>query len=187
MRRPTLFLITGFSRAGKDTLADALVDQLTGARKVAFADPLKDAANLFLERLNLHGLADLRTDADKVRHRDFLVAGGKMARALRPTVFADLAAGRARDLLLAGRCAVISDWRYLNELEAATRACCPHVIRTVYLGRRGLGPANEEEAINVTGLEPLCDTREYFEDGDTGGISDLAHDLANEVPEVPGA
>lgn len=187
MRRPTLFLITGFSRAGKDTLADALVERLAGARKVAFADALKSAGNLFLERLDLHSLADLRMDSDKVRFRDFLVAGGKMARALRPTVFADIAAGNARDLLLSGRCAVISDWRYLNELEAVSRICCPHVIRTVYLGRRGLGPANEEEALTVTGLEPLCDTKGFFSDGDTGGIADLATSLASEVPNVPGA
>ena len=69
MRRPTVFVICGFARTGKDTLGTALLDLLPGSRKVAFADLLKNAGNLFLERLDLHGLAILgRSDYRRSRN-----------------------------------------------------------------------------------------------------------------------
>lgn len=189
MRRPTVFLVTGYARTGKDTLGNALLELLPGSRKVAFADLLKNAGNLFLERLDLHGRADLHRDADKARFREFLVAGGRMARALDPDVFANDAAHHARMNLQACRCVVIPDWRYPNELIAVQTICSPYQVVTVRLHRESTGPANEEEAVHMAQIEDTCriDHEASFKSGETGAIRDLAFTLAASVPEVPGA
>jgi hypothetical protein len=189
MRQPTVIVICGFARVGKDTLGQALLDLLPHSRKVAFADSLKAAGNLFLERLNLHGLADLNRESDKFRFRDFLVAGGKMARALDPEVFAERAAYEANLALLAGRSVVITDWRYANELVAVQTKCAPHKVVTVRLHRESTGPANEEEAIHMAQIEDTCriDHEASFKSGETAAIRDLAFLIASQIPEVPGA
>ena len=189
MRRPTVILISGFARTGKDTLGAALLDLLPHSRKVAFADSLKAAGNLFLERLNLHGMADLNRESDKFRFRDFLVAGGKMARALDPDVFADKAAYEAKLNLLAGRCVVMPDWRYPNELIAVQTKCAPYHVVTVRLHRESTGPANEEEAVHMAQIEDTCrvDHEASFKSGETGAIRDLAYVIASAIPDINAA
>lgn len=189
MKQPTVILVTGYARTGKDTFADAFISLVPGSRKVAFADILKDAGNLFLERLNLHGMADLNRDSDKFRFRDFLVAGGKMARALQPDVFAERAATVAKLNLQAGRCVVISDWRYANELVAVQTICAPYKIVTVRLHREDTGPANDEEAVHMHNIEDTCrvDYEGAYRSGDTGLIRDLALTVAASIPDQPGA
>ena len=189
MRQPTVILVTGYARTGKDTFAAAVLDLVTGARKVAFADELKNASNLFLERLNLHGKADLRTEADKVRFREFLVAGGRMARALHQDVFADLAANMARNCLLAGRVVVMPDWRYRNELVAVQTICAPYRVITVRLHREDTGAANDEEAGSMALIEDTCriDHDGAYRSGQVGLIRDLALSVVSSIPEVPGA
>ena len=86
--RPTLVLIAGFSRAGKDTLANGLMEwSERRAAKVNFADPLKEFANAMLSYLHLEG--DFFNEEFKVKHRDFLVSTGKFARSLNQDVFAE--------------------------------------------------------------------------------------------------
>lgn len=189
MRQPTVILVCGYARAGKDTFAAAVLDLVPGARKVAFADILKAAGNLFLERLNLHGRADLTTEQDKVRFRDFLVAGGRMARAIEPNVFADIAARTAYMNLLAGRVVVMPDWRYRNELEAVQTVCAPHRVVTVKLHRFDSGPANDEEYIHMREIESVCrlDHEAAFKSGETGLIRDLALEVVSSIPDVVGA
>ena len=54
--RPTLVMIAGFSRAGKDTLANGLLEwSEKRAAKVNFADPLKECCNAMLSYLHLEG------------------------------------------------------------------------------------------------------------------------------------
>jgi hypothetical protein len=189
MKSPTVILVCGYARAGKDTFADAVLDLIPGARKVAFADELKAAGNLFLERLNLHGKADLRTDADKTRFRDFLVAGGKMARAIEPSVFADIAAQTAFQNLLAGRVVVMPDWRYRNELETVQTRCAPYRIITVKLHRFDSGPANDEEYLHLREIESICrlDHEAAFKSGETGLIRDLALTVVSDIQDSYGA
>lgn len=189
MRRPTVILVTGYARTGKDTFADAFLSLVPGSRKVAFADILKDAGNLFLERLDLHGRADLHRESDKTRFREFLVAGGRMARAIDPDVFANEAATVAKLNLQAGRCVVISDWRYANELVAVQTKCAPHKVITVRLHREDTGPANDEEANHMLIIEDTCriDHEGSYRSGDTGLIRDLALTVAASIPDQPGA
>jgi hypothetical protein len=189
MKRPTVFLICGYARTGKDTLGAALLDYLPGSRKVAFADTLKAAGNLFLERLNLHDRADLTLDADKAKYREFLVAGGKMGRSIDPDVFARAAATMASHALQAGRCVIIPDWRYTNELIAVQTACSPHKVVTIRLHRESTGPANSEEAVNMAAIEDTCrvDHEASYRSGETAAIRDLAFIIASQVPDVQAA
>lgn len=186
MRKPTVVIVTGYARTGKDTFAEAFLNLIEGSRKVAFADILKAASNLFLERLGLHGLADLNREGDKTRFRDFLVAGGKMARALDPDVFAREAAQTAKMNLLCGRCVVISDWRYANELVAVQTICAPYKVVTVRLHRESTGPANDEEALHMAQIEDTCriDHEASFKSGETGLIRDLAFLVSSSIPVI---
>lgn len=159
MAAPTLVLIAGFARAGKDTLASGILEWSTRpSRKQNFADYLKDASNDFLMSLNLEG--DFHQENFKVRHRDFLVAAGRLARSIDVDIFAKNLANFCPIQMtpdqLAPETVVCSDWRYANELEV-----CQDVlidlgwkVRTVYVSTAGIGPANSEE------LDSIAEIRE---------------------------
>ena len=188
MHRPTVFLIGGFSRVGKDTLADRIA-AITNARKVAFADSLKNAGNRFFTGLGIESV-NLNEDADKVRHRELLVAMGRAARAVDVDIFARHAAEIARYNILAGRCVVIPDWRYLNESQVVTRIVSPAKVVTVLLYRFGARPANPEEEQSLGHIEKNIEAGwiRSFDTGDMKGIDDFAHELvAHHCPIVPAA
>ena len=159
MSAPTLVLISGFARAGKDTLATGILEWSTRpSRKVNFADYLKDAGNDFLMSLNLEG--NFHDERFKVQHRDFLVAAGKLARSLDVDIFAKNLANFCPIQMgpdeVAPETVVCSDLRYANEV-----AVCQEVlhdlgwkVRTVYVATAGIGPANQEE------LDSICEIRE---------------------------
>lgn len=159
MAAPTLVLVAGFARAGKDTLASGILEWSTRpSRKQNFADYLKDASNDFLMSLNLEG--DFHQENFKVRHRDFLVAAGRLARSIDVDIFAKNLANFCPIQMtpdqLAPETVVCSDWRYANELEV-----CQDVlidlgwkVRTVYVSTAGIGPANSEE------LDSIAEIRE---------------------------
>ena len=159
MAAPTLVLIAGFARAGKDTLASGILEWSTRpSRKQNFADYLKDASNDFLMSLNLEG--DFHQETFKVRHRDFLVAAGRLARSIDVDIFAKNLANFCPIQMtpdqLAPETVVCSDWRYVNELEV-----CQEVlhdlgwkVRTIYVSTAGIGPANAEE------LDSIAEIRE---------------------------
>ena len=159
MSAPTLVLICGYARAGKDTLASGILEWATRpARKQNFADYLKDAANDFLMSLHLEG--DFHNEAFKVQHRDFLVSAGKLARGLDKDIFAKNLANYCPIQMTPGEQApetvVCSDLRYANEVEV-----CQDIlhdlgwrVRTIYVATAGIGPANAEE------LDSICEIRE---------------------------
>lgn len=188
MRKPTVFLITGYARAGKDTLASAIAEAL-GCEVHAFADTLKDAVNRYftalgIERVNVH------ETGDKVRFRELLVAAGRAARSVDCNVFADHVALNCHLALMRGRSAVVSDWRYLNEHERVVAKVGRDRVVTIHIDRAGGGPANSEEADTIeTILDSLrIDKSRCFQPGDTAGIADWARAIAAEhSPHVPAA
>jgi hypothetical protein len=186
MHKPTVFLITGYARAGKDTLADRIVE-LTGARKVSFADSLKEAGNRFFTSLGIESV-DLKSTQDKVAHRDLLVAMGRAARSVDVDVFARHAAEKARYSILAGRCVVIPDWRYENEHKVVHQIVYPAPVVRVRILTDGVGPANDEEETSICQIayNGVKETHS-FRAGDLAGIDDWAHDLVAAIPQVPGA
>lgn len=154
MAAPTLVLIAGFARAGKDTLASGLLEWSTRpAEHINFADALKEAANHYLDYLQLDG--DFFNEPFKVEHRKFLVDAGTFARSIDRDIFARHLANWAQVMKHADQPApetvVTSDWRYSNELRV-----CQDVlwekgwkVRTIYVATAGIGPANDEELDSI--------------------------------------
>jgi hypothetical protein len=160
MSAPTLVLISGFARAGKDTLAEGILEwSRRPSRKTSFSAHLKDAANDFLWSLNLEG--DFHNEAFKVKHRDLLVTMGKFARSMNPDVFAENLAHFVPIQMgpdeVAPETVVVSDWRYINELRVSQSILwnLGWKVRTVYVATAGVGPANDEE------LDSICEIKQY--------------------------
>ena len=150
MAAPTLVLIAGFARAGKSTLANGLLEWSTRpAEHINFADALKEAANHYLDYLQLDG--NFFNEDFKVENRQFLVEAGKFARRLDRDVFARHFANWCPVMKHhdqpSPETVVCSDWRYINELRV-----CQDIlwdkgwkVRTVYVSTAGVGAANDEE------------------------------------------
>lgn len=188
MFRPTVFIIGGYSRVGKDTLADRIA-VLTGAKKLSFADKLKAAGNCFFTSLGIESV-NLTEDSDKVKFRELLVAMARAARTVEVDIFARHAAEIARYNILMGRSVVIPDWRYLNELEVLHRVAAPAKIVSVLMHRIGSHPANIEESNSIEDIErsSYLDKTRSFSSGDLDGIDEFAHQLvADNCTQVPGA
>lgn len=189
MKRPTVFLITGYARAGKDTLADALKSHLPTALVTAFANPLKDAVNRYFTNLGIESV-NVKITEDKVRFRNLLVECGRAARSVNVDVFADSVAYDARLALMSGRSVIVPDWRYANEHAAIVKAVGHHhPIITVRIGRVGLQAANEEEQDSIDAIfrtVPIVHDA-VFADGNTASIRDWAFEIASTIPDVPRA
>jgi hypothetical protein len=154
MAAPTLVLISGFARAGKDTLASGLLEWSTRpAEHINFADALKEAGNHFMDYLGLDG--NFMAEDFKCENRDALVAMGRFARRLDKDVFARHFANWCPVMKhhdqVSPETVVCSDWRYINELRV-----CQDIlwekgwkVRTVYVSTAGVGPANDEELDSI--------------------------------------
>lgn len=188
MRKPTVFLITGYARAGKDTLASAIAEALA-CETYAFADTLKDAVNRYFTALGIESV-NVHETQDKVRFRELLVAAGRAARSVDCNVFADHVALDCHLALMRGKCAVVSDWRYVNEHERLVAKVGRERVVTIHVDRQGLGPANEEEAATLEAIfgTVTIDEGRCFASGDTAGIADWARAIADQhSPHVPAA
>jgi hypothetical protein len=154
MAAPTLVLIAGFARAGKDTLASGLLEWSTRpAEHINFADALKSAGNHFIDFLGLEG--NFHNEEFKCENRDALVAMGRFARRLDKDVFARHFANWCPVMKhhdqVAPETIVTSDWRYINELRVAQDTLWEKgwKVRTVYVSTAGVGPANDEELDSI--------------------------------------
>jgi hypothetical protein len=162
MDNHVLFLITGYARAGKDTLAEGIK---AGARQrdvfhLNYADLLKEASNEYLRAVNefAPGVADFRKESFKVANRGFLVEAGRLARSINIDVFAEAFVERCIKIAAIDYkshrkpCAFISsDWRYMNELSVAESILgqAGWKIITARIDTAGIGPANEEEGLSI--------------------------------------
>jgi len=156
----TLVLICGYARAGKDTLGSGILEwSESTAEKINFADSLKDTANVFLDCLELRG--DFHNDDFKQENRQALVALGTFARALKPSVFADIMAQTVAqgydDEGMPLDTVICTDWRYLNELTVCQKVLIPlgWRIRTVYISTAGVSAANSEEANSICEIRDI--------------------------------
>lgn len=179
--QPTVVLISGYARAGKDTLAKEIC-RITGGKRLAFADQLKDTCNLMLEKYGLCSQVDFHNENDKVKYRKVLIAVGKALRSIDLGIFARPVAKEARWNLAAGRVVVVSDWRYTNEREIIEAHVAPWRVITVEVAREGTLPADEEEQVNQGDIRNAgLDYMQYFNPGDISGIHDLAQDICDNI------
>jgi hypothetical protein len=121
--RIRILLISGWAGTGKDTVA-----ALTGYRRIAFADPLKQHVaalsgiplSVFHSREKDRPLPIRnRIYPDARTPRDILLAHARAARAIDPDVYAREVANEIRDNPGVYHWA-ISDWRYHREYEFLT-------------------------------------------------------------------
>ena len=155
----TIILITGYARAGKDTLAEGIT--LGAKRLVAhinFADPLKQACDTYMQMLEIGGSGSKRTfrnDAFKTANREFLVSAGTFARSLDRDVFALAFTRECRRTAKMhdepNLTIVCSDWRYYNELNIVRTVLGQDgwAIYTVIIKTAGCDAACEEEGKSI--------------------------------------
>ena len=157
--------IAGFARAGKDTLANAIFDQLEqdepeySAIVMKFADALKQSLQ---EALDEAGVAiDVFTEdtGKKAALRPLLVNFGEYCRSQNPDVWvnkviqnintwADETTAEAGS---AGSVVLIPDLRYCNEYEKLEALCIKRgwEFVPIYIEREGNLPANNAEAESI--------------------------------------
>ena len=157
--------IVGFARAGKDTLANAIFDQLEqdepeySAIVMKFADALKQSLQ---EALDEAGVAiDIFTEdtGKKAALRPLLVNFGEYCRSQNPDVWvnkviqnintwADETTAEAGST---GSVVLIPDLRYCNEYEKLEALCIKRgwEFVPIYIEREGNLPANNAEAESI--------------------------------------
>lgn len=157
--------IAGFARAGKDTLANAIFDQLEqdepeySAIVMKFADALKQSLQ---EALDEAGVAiDIFTEdtGKKAALRPLLVNFGEYCRSQNPDVWvnkviqnintwADETTAEAGST---GSVVLIPDLRYCNEYEKLEALCIKRgwEFVPIYIEREGNLPANNAEAESI--------------------------------------
>jgi hypothetical protein len=187
MSAPTLVLISGFARAGKDTLASGILEwSRRPSSKINFADVLKEASNQYLDYLQIEG--DFFNEQFKCQHRDFLVAAGRLARSLDQDIFAKHLANFVPCIPgvdeQANETVVTSDWRYENELRTCQDILWPlgWKVRTVYVSTAGIGPANDEEADSILAIRAghSFDQEYIFKPDDRNAIMTEGRSLARQ-------
>jgi len=187
-----VILITGYARAGKDTLADGIT--LAARNPVVhlnFADVLKQACDSYMQSLSIGGSGatnTFRNESFKVRHRDFLVAAGTFARTMDRDVFA---LAFTRQCQLVARCnnsigigtnVVCSDWRYVNEVGIVTTILQSEGLWNVHkviVRTTGVDAANEEEGKSIGQI-----TREVSFDHDYTFLPDSRQRILNEGKDL---
>jgi hypothetical protein len=164
-------LICGYARAGKDTFAKGIIAGARAAKRMAYADNLKNALNIAAQHLNIE--VDYHRDEDKAIDRDLLVEFGRAMRRRDIDVFAkqlayDLEANNTASTI------VVPDWRYLNEYKVALRACNDfgYILHTVQVVRHGWNAANPEEQVSMDEVVAAVsmDETHFATSGDEEGV-----------------
>ena len=157
--------IAGFARAGKDTLANAIFDQLEqdepefSAIVMKFADALKQSLQ---EALDEAGVAiDVFTEdtGKKAALRPLLVNFGEYCRSQNPDVWVNKVIQNintwADETTAEAGCSssvvLIPDLRYCNEYRKLEALCIKRgwVFVPIYIERQGNLPANNAEAESI--------------------------------------
>lgn len=191
-----VILITGYARAGKDSLAEGISLAASGpVAHLNFADVLKQACDSYMQSLGIGGSGatnTFRNESFKVRHREFLVAAGRFARSLDRDVFA-LAFTRQCQLIARcnnsiglGTTIVCSDWRYSNEIGIVNYILGKEHgwnIHKVIVRTNGVEAANEEEGKSIGEMtRELSFDRDYtFQPDSRQRILSQGKDLAREL------
>ena len=164
-------LICGYARAGKDTFAKGIIAGARAAKRMAYADNLKNALNI--AALQLGVTANYHDDADKAIDRDLLVEFGRAMRRRDVDVFAKQLARDLEDNESASTI-VVPDWRYLNEYKVAVRACKEYgyQLHTVHVVRHGWNAANPEEQMSMEEVQAAVamDETHFATSGDEEGV-----------------
>lgn len=189
--KPTLVLVSGYARAGKDTFADGMLDTAPeDIMKLSFATALKDGADEYLATIGINDsdspeYFSFHNQDFKNKHRDMLVSLGRFARNLDPNVFVRSLCSKAMIChsidLTSG--IVVPDCRYANEVTHARELLPEWRIVTVRINTTGAGPANEEEerSIFLLDREVVPDYVYSFGANSVDSVLTAGRDLAREL------
>jgi hypothetical protein len=191
--RRHIVAVSGYARAGKDTLADNLLIELSRRHvptiKFKFATALKRAANRALWEVGVRFDAETEDAAGKEKVRPLLVAIAQFCRAEDRDIFANATVKRIDAAFNGGlSVAVISDLRYHNEFECLHEYCKVTECRLTHIDihRRGVFAAHQEELESIEGL--LSATYQHpffhgveFSNRDVAGIAMYAASVADDI------
>ena len=158
---PMIIMVSGYARAGKDTMADGIMSHIQMSKKIAMADSLKRAANDAIRTIMARSGAINKwdnmgffNDTFKTLHRPLLVELGKTCRFIHQDCFIDCMVNDASNLLLNGVSVVSPDVRYSNEyLRIKSMAIdLGFRHRTILVHTHGAQAANDEERKNMEDL-----------------------------------
>ena len=166
--------ISGFARAGKDTLADAIFDHLEHDEPgysvilMKFADELKQSLQAALNAAGVKIDVFTEDAVKKAELRPLLVAYGEYCRGQNPNVWVDKVIGHINtwadetiaDSESTGSVVLIPDLRYANEYQKLEALCIKRgwAYVPIYIERQGNPPANNSEAESIG----LMAARGYF-------------------------
>ena len=166
--------IAGNARSGKDTLADNLVKILSShgikARKLSFANELKESVNSFLiEKTGISAFTE--DEREKSLIRPFLVCWGtEIMRSINNNIWVE----NLQKNLLDTQVNIITDVRFVNELEWVKQ----NKGLSIMIKREGNDPANSYEETNNKKLSLMVDNSFNMLDTKDSKMLEMA---ANEV------
>lgn len=146
IRRPWVLGLCGYARVGKDTAADILVKHFEHIRikKIALAALLtKDLEGLIVKLKELFPGFDVNKPEDKELFRRMWVEWGKTLRNKDSLILCKRLAPSINALIKQGNNVIITDIRYLHEIEYFETN---YKAKIVYIDRKGFGAANDEES-----------------------------------------
>jgi hypothetical protein len=145
-----IVMLYGYARAGKDTLADGIIQ---GAKnevwRCSFAKSLKFAVNIAVREFIDN--VDYDVEADKLQDRNLLVEFGKAVRRRDPMAFAKRLCYSIGNPSTGREHHVITDARYFNEYQFVAEWAKSHgyALTTVFVWRDGNTYANIEERDSI--------------------------------------
>lgn len=190
--------ISGYARAGKDTLADGLARELLFRNKVSakfkFASALKKAISRAFLEVGLTFSVDTEETADKEQVRPLMVEFGRFCRSRDKDIFARKTVSDIDQYLrVGGDVAIVSDLRYVNEGDILREHCLENGMRYIHIDieRSGTFAANQEELDSIEALLDANYREEHFfgiafGDRDVSGISEWAAGLADTIAKEGG-
>jgi len=192
----SIITISGVARSGKDTLASSLVSEIYQTHGIdtkvfKFADPLKRALKVALLEVGIDYIDPFTEDEEtKKLLRPLMVEFGKYCRALNKDVFVNATIKeieKVRDLCPGPFIPVISDLRYLNEIQRvrswASNQFTTTIVYRAHINRVGTYPANEEEerSIKALNFNDYPTSEWHFQSGDMEGIKGWAKRIASQA------
>jgi hypothetical protein len=153
MPKPTIVLLCGYARAGKDTFALGMTDGAPDLARTSFAAALKQSADVLLSELEIYSLGNtFFSEAFKNKHRAFLVEAGRCARSINQDVFADHLVSKVSGYETTN--VVVTDWRYRNEYDVIKRdlGAIGWKVVPVWIETIGTFAANVEEALTIADI-----------------------------------
>lgn len=193
MNKRHIIGISGYARAGKDTLADSLLLELSHrgnlTAKLKFATSLKRALTRACADIGI--TVDFETDdpATKARIRDLMVEFGRTCRSFDQDCFVKKTISDMDKLFNLGlQVALVSDLRYTNEGRLMREYALSNKIEytQIDIHRTGTFAANQEEFDSISDLLDENHANHWFvglsfNDRDVAGIHSISATIADRM------